>query len=290
MNKVRKAIIPAAGFGTRMLPATKVVPKELIPVVDKPVIQYVVEEAAASGITDILIVISADKLAIKEHFEQNTFLEKHLHKKGKTQLLEELQSIHQLANIEYVFQKEMNGLGDAVRYGKDFVGEEAFAVLLGDTILSSDDLPVTRQLINVYEEHHSSVVALDAIPKHLVSKYGVIDGKKIEEHLFKIENLIEKPPVEEAPSNLVIASRYVLTPEIFKLLETIPRGHNNEIQLTDAMRVLLETQEMYGLEFDGIRHDVGSKLGFIKTNIMYGLEHKAFKKDLKNWIRGLELE
>jgi len=291
MSKVKKAIIPAAGFGTRLLPATKSQPKEMIPIVDKPVIQYVIEEAVASGITDILMVIGKGKRAIEEHFDHNFELEYNLAQKGKKEELEMIKRISDMANIHFVWQKELNGLGDAVRYGRLHVGNEPFAVLLGDTILDSNtEKPVMRQIMEVYERHQASVVALEEVPRSLTHRYGVMGGVAVDANgLYKVDQWIEKPRPEEAPSNLVIAGRYVFTPEIFDLLEVIPTGVNNEIQLTDAMRLLLKTQDMYGLHFDGKRFDVGNKLDFIKTNLLFGLKREEFQEPLKQWLKELEL-
>lgn len=289
MSTVKKAIIPAAGFGTRLLPATKSQPKEMIPIVDKPVIQYVIEEAVDSGITDILMVIGKGKRAIEEHFDHNFELEYNLEQKGKLEDLEMIKRISDMANIHFVWQKELNGLGDAVRYGRLHVGNEPFAVLLGDTILdSSTNVPVMRQILDVFDEYQASVVALEEVPLALTHRYGVMGGNPVNENgLYKVNQWIEKPRIEEAPSNLVIAGRYVFTPEIFDLLEVIPTGVNNEIQLTDAMRLLLKDQAMYGLHFDGKRFDVGNKLDFIKTNLLFGLKREEFGAELEAWVKDL---
>ena len=259
---IKKAVIPAAGYGTRFLPLTKSQPKEMIPIVDTPVIQYVVEEAVNSGITDILMIIGKGKRAIEEHFDRNAILEESLTQKEQFEMLDKIRSISNLANIHFVWQKEMNGLGDAIRYAKYHVGNEPFALLLGDTLVQSDTAPVTSQLIDVYNKYKGSVVALEEVNMDLVHKYGVIDGKQLEGHVFKANDWVEKPSKEEAPSNLVIASRYIFTPEIFDILEETSPGKNNEIQLTDAMRQLVKKQAMYGLKFDGKRYDIGNKTGF----------------------------
>lgn len=285
---IKKAVIPAAGFGTRMLPATKSQPKEMIPIVDKPVIQYVIEEAVESGITDILMVIGKGKRAIEEHFDTNFELEYRLEQQGKKEELEMIRRITDMADIHFVWQKELNGLGDAVRYGRQHVGNEPFVVLLGDSILQTEnDKPVTRQLMEVFDQYQASVIALEEVPRANVSRYGVMGGLQIGDHLYEVEEWIEKPRVEEAPSNLVIAGRYAFTPEIFDLLEVIPTGVNNEIQLTDAMRLLLTEQKMYGHHFLGKRYDVGNKLDFIKTNVLFGLQRPEFGANLKEWLKGL---
>lgn len=288
IRKITKAIIPAAGFGTRFLPFTKAVPKELIPVVDKPTLQYVIEEAAASGITDILMVISTGKDAIQNHFKPNFELEARLQETGKKKLLAELQKISKLANISYVNQDELNGLGHAVLQGKSFIGDEPFAILLGDTVTTSDSSPVISQLIAAYDKTNSSVVALEEVPMEKVSRYGVIDGEDHNGGLYKVKNFVEKPAVDRAPSNLVIASRYVFSPEIFSFLENTPRGKGNEIQLTDAMHAMLKEHHMYGLKFDGKRHDIGNKLDFVKATIEFALKRDDIKDQVREYIRELD--
>ena len=271
---VRKAIIPAAGLGTRFLPITKSVPKEMLPVVDKPTIQYVVEECVCSGIKEILIVIGDGKRPIEEYFGRAPNLERVLEEHGKSELRDEIRRISDLAEIHYVWQNELKGLGDAVLCGQAFCGNEPFALLLGDTIVESDNStrPVLKKLMEIYDEREASVVALEEVPDHKVSRYGIAGGNEIRDGVIQIDRLIEKPSLEEAPSNLAIASRYVFCPEIFALLEETPRGKNNEIQLTDAMRALLAAHSMFGLRFAGKRHDLGNKLDFIKTNLHYALK------------------
>jgi UTP--glucose-1-phosphate uridylyltransferase len=282
---IKKAVIPAAGWGTRFLPITKSQPKEMIPIVDTPVIQYVVEEAVASGITDILMIIGKGKRSIEEHFDRSLQLEESLMAKKQFDLLEQIKKISNLANIHFIWQKEMNGLGDAIRYARDHVGKEPFAVLLGDTLIAGEGEPITKQLIDVYERYKSSVVALEEVPMENVHRYGVIKGKKLEKHVLIAEDFIEKPSKEEAPSNLAIASRYIFTPEIFDYLEKTKPGKNNEIQLTDAMREMVKKYAMYGLKFKGKRYDIGNKLDFLKTNIIYGLEHEEVGKPLREWLK-----
>ncbi len=282
---IKKAVIPAAGWGTRFLPITKSQPKEMIPIVDTPVIQYVVEEAVASGITDILIIIGKGKRAIEEHFDRSPILEESLLAKNQIDLLEQIKKISNLANIHFIWQKEMNGLGDAIRYASDHVGNEPFAVLLGDTLISGEGEPITKQLIAVYERYKSSVVALEEVPMENVHKYGVIKGKMLEDNVLIAEDFIEKPSAEEAPSNLAIASRYIFTPEIFNFLAKLKPGKNNEIQLTDAMRDMVKKHAMYGLRFKGTRYDIGNKLDFLKTNIIYGLIHEEVGEPLREWLK-----
>lgn len=284
--KVRKAVIPAAGFGTRFLPVTKSQPKEMIPIVDTPVIQYVVEEAVKSGITDILLIIGRGKRAIEEYFDRSWELENTLEEKGKLDLLKQIRDITSMANIHFIWQKEMLGLGHAIMHAKTFVGNEPFAVLLGDTLVESNSArPVTGQLIDVYKKYGSSVVGLEKVAPELTSRYGVIDGEEVEDRILKAKSFVEKPAPSEAPSNYVIASRYIFTPEIFDHLDKTKPGKNNEIQLTDAMLSLVSEQEMYGLQFDGVRYDVGNKLDFIKTNLIFGLKTADINEELKEWLR-----
>lgn len=285
---MRKAVIPAAGFGTRFLPFTKAVPKEMIPLIDKPVIQYVVEEAVAAGLTEILIIVSTGKIAIQDHFNPEVALEQRLEASGKTALLAELKAINRLANIHYVYQQELNGLGDAVKYAECFVGDEPFAILLGDTVTSSDFMPVTAQLVKAYEKVNAPVVALEEVPWEKTSRYGVISGQSEDGSLYKIDKFVEKPAPAEAPSNLVIASRYVFTPEIFQHIKNTPRGKGGEIQLTDAMLLMLQAHPMYGLKVNGKRHDIGNKLDFIKSTVEFALKRPEFKDQVAEWLQSLK--
>lgn len=283
---IRKAVIPAAGFGTRFLPLTKAQPKEMLPIVDTPTIQMVIEEAVASGITDILMVIGKSKRAIEEHFDRNFELEQELENKGKEQLLDQVRHISTMANIHFVWQKELNGLGDAVSYAKSHVGNEPFALLLGDTVLESySEVPVTRQLIDVFENYNGSVVALEEVPMDNVSRYGVLDGQEMDDGVYRVSDFIEKPSPDEAPSNLAFAGRYIFTPDIFDFLIQTARGKNNEIQLTDAMRTMAQSRPMFGCRFQGTRHDIGNKLEFIKTNIHYALKHEELKGPLLEYLK-----
>jgi len=283
---IRKAVIPAAGFGTRFLPVTKSQPKEMLPIVDKPVIQYVVEEAVASGITDILMVIGKGKRAIEEHFDRNFELETELAEKGREEELAMVRRISELADIHFVWQKELRGLGDAVACARHHIGNEPFAVLLGDTLVESIT-PVTLQLARLFERYRESVVALEEVPLSKVNRYGVIAGRLISEGVYLIEDFVEKPLPSEAPSNLAIAGRYVLTPDIFECIERTPSGKNNEIQLTDAMQMLVGTRAMYGLRFDGHRHDIGNKLDFIRTNVVFALQRDDLRAEVTVFIREL---
>lgn len=270
MMVVKKAVIPAAGRGTRFLPATKAQPKEMLPVVDKPVIQYVVEEAIASGITDILIITGKGKRAIEDHFGKSEM---------NNRFLDELDELMSGVNLFYIRQREPRGLGDAVYYAKSFVGEEAFALLLGDTIT----IPAcTAELIRKYEKFKSAIIAVEAVPEEKLSSYGIIKGKEIEGDTYLVEDLVEKPKPEEAPSNLGILGRYILTPAIFDALEMTPPGKGNEIQLTDALRLLGE--KVYAYVYGGKRYDIGNKLDWLKSNIELSLEDERFKDALKNFI------
>jgi len=285
LEMIKKAVIPAAGFGTRFLPATKSQPKEMLPVVDKPTIQYVVEEAVASGITDILMIIGKGKRAIEEHFDRNVELEMLLSGKDKHRELQVIKGITEIANITFVWQKESNGLGDAIRYARNHTNNEPFAILLGDTIMEPfSGVPVTRQLMDVFETYGGPVVAMEEVNPADVSKYGIIDGINIADEVYRINSFVEKPEIKQAPSNLAIASRYIFTPGIFDYLDKVKPGKNNEIQLTDAMQMMVKNTGMYGLKFNGIRHDIGNKLDFLKTNVLYGLKREDFGTEFKEWL------
>lgn len=281
---ITKGVIPAAGFGTRFLPFTKAQPKEMLPIVDTPTIQYVVEEAVSSGITDILMIIGRGKRAIEEHFDRNFELEQQLREQNKSEELEKIQAITKLADIHFIWQKELNGLGDAIRYAYQHVRKEPFAVLLGDTLIEGSGQPITRQLMDVFDTYHHSVVALEKIDRESVGRYGIIGGEIIRDKIYRINQFIEKPDRAEAPSDLAIASRYIFTPEIFDYLNRLKPGINNEIQLTDAMQLMLKDHPMYGLQFEGRRHDIGNKLDFLKTNVLYGLNREDLAGDFKEWL------
>ena len=283
---IRKAVIPAAGLGTRFLPVSKSQPKEMLPIVDKPVIQYVIEEAADAGLRDVLMVIGKSKRAIEEHFDRNFELENALAARGREAELEAIRRISTIARMHFVWQRELNGLGDAVAYARDHVANEPFAVLLGDTLIESDP-PLTRQLVQVFDRFRDPVVLLEEVPREKVHRYGVISGTEIEPGLFKITDLVEKPDPSKAPSNLAIAGRYLLVPEIFEHIDSTPRGKNNEIQLTDAMRSMVKNRPMYGLKLNGRRYDIGNRLDFLKTNIIYGLRRPDLRDDLAEYIREL---
>ena len=274
---ITKAVIPAAGLGTRFLPATKAQPKEMLPVVDKPVTQYVVEEAIASGIKDILIITGKGKRAIEDHFDKS---------KMENEFLDEIDEMMNHVNLLYTRQREPRGLGDAVYYAKSFVGDEAFALLLGDTITVPG---CTQELIKKYEEFKfkTSIIAVEKVPKEKISSYGIIKGKEVEGDIYLIDDLVEKPSVEEAPSNLGILGRYVLTPAIFDAIEQTHPGKGNEIQLTDALRLVREREKIYAYVYGGRRYDIGNKLDWIKSNIELSLADKRFNNELEKFLQSL---
>lgn len=280
MTRVTKAIIPAAGMGTRFLPATKSMPKEMLPIVDKPVLQYVIEEAADSGIEDILIVTGRGKFAIENHFDYNPDLEAFLRASGKHELVEQVRDIGERANIHYIRQKEQLGLGDAIRLGRQHMGREPFAVLLGDTIIDSsgqdDGQPGLRQLLDAYETHGGSVVAVHRVPREWVVRYGIVDGEALEDdrNLYRLRQLVEKPAVNVAPSELAIAGRYVFTADIFDCIDRTERGVGGEIQLTDAMNLLAQQQPMFALAWSAKRYDIGNRIEYAKCFLDFALRRK----------------
>ncbi|MFC1558607.1 UTP--glucose-1-phosphate uridylyltransferase GalU [candidate division KSB1 bacterium] len=286
---IRKAVIPSAGFGTRFLPATKAQPKEMLPIVDTPTIQFVVEEAVLSGIEDILIIIGKGKRAIEDHFDNSFELENELAEKSNDDLLKEIQRISNLANIHFIRQKHMNGLGDAIYHAKQHVDDEPFAVLLGDTIIDSPK-PCLAQLIKIFEEYSKTIIGLEEVSEEKIPRYGIIDGDIIKDHLYLLKDFIEKPSIEEAPSNLAIGGRYIFTSDIFKYIEKTPPGKNNEIQITDAIKLLNKDQAVYGYKFDGIRYDIGGKLDFLKTNVEFALKRDEFKEDFLAFLREIVKE
>lgn len=284
--KIRKAIIPAAGQGTRFLPATKAMPKEMLPIVDKPTIQYIVEEAVASGIEDIIIVTGKGKRAIEDHFDTSFELEFGLAEKEKWDLLDSVRKSSEMADIHYIRQKEPKGLGHAIWCARKFIGNEPFAVLLGDDIVQADT-PALKQMMDVYEQYQSSIVGVQTVPWEEVSRYGIVDGTSLADRVYRANRLVEKPAQEDAPSNLAILGRYILTPRIFDLLGEQQAGVGGEIQLTDAIARLSELERIIAFDFEGKRHDVGEKMGFIQTTIHYALQRGELKEDLLKYLRDI---
>jgi UTP--glucose-1-phosphate uridylyltransferase len=282
--KIRKAVIPAAGLGTRFLPATKAQPKEMLPIVDKPAIQYIIEEAVESGIEEILIITGRNKGAIEDHFDISFEIEAELKQKKKYNLLQLVDKISKLAQIYYTRQKETRGLGHALLCAKGFVGNEPFAVMLGDDIVDSS-VPCLKQLIDNYNKFQTSIIGVQEIPRAELNKYGIISGTKIENNIYAINDLVEKPAVDEAPSNIAILGRYILTPKIFEVLENTTPGINGEIQLTDALKSLLEFEPIFAYVFNGKRYDIGDKLGFLKANIELALKQKDIREDFLVYLR-----
>lgn len=284
--KVRKAVIPAAGLGTRFLPATKAQPKEMLPIVDKPTLQYIIEEAVDSGIEEILIITGRNKTSIENHFDRSIELELELEKKGKRDLLKEVRKISDMVNIHYIRQKEPLGLGHAIYCAKSFIGDEPFAVLLGDDIVYSKK-PCLMQMIEVYNEYKTTILGVQEVPKDEVDKYGIVLGKAIEDRVYKVKDLIEKPNVEDAPSNIAILGRYIISPEIFHILKNTRPGKNGEIQLTDALKELTKHEAMYAYNFEGRRYDVGDKIGFLEATVEYALRNEELREDFLEYLIGI---
>ncbi len=288
--RVRKAVFPAAGWGTRFLPATKAQPKEMLPLVDKPVIQYAVEEAVAAGIEQVIIVTSSQKRAIEDHFDIDFELEQLLEQRGDIDMLRQIRHISDLADIAYVRQKEQLGLGHAVLVAKEIVGHEPFAVILSDDVVVSER-PCIGQLIHAYTQTHSSVVAVMEVPPEETSRYGGIAGEQADgdDRLYRMTDIVEKPKPENAPSNLAVIGRYVLTPKIFEKLEQTPRGAGGEIQLTDAIEALMQEQDVYGYAFEGVRYDAGTSMGWLKASVELALERPDIGGEFREYLRGLDL-
>jgi UTP--glucose-1-phosphate uridylyltransferase len=280
---VKKAVIPAAGLGTRFLPVTKSMPKEMLPIIDKPVIHYVVEEAIESGIEDIIIITGRGKRAIEDYFDASPELEMHLKNNNKTKQLNLITDITSLPEIHYIRQKELKGLGDAILIAEKHVGNEPFAVLLGDDIVKNKT-PCTKQLIDIFEQYRSTIIAVMQVHKEQTGKYGIIKGRQIEEHIYDVEDVIEKPRIDEAPSDLGAVGRYLFTPEIFDCLKKTQRGVGNEIQLTDAIKFLINVQKVYAYTFNGTRYDAGDKAGYIQAVIDYALQNDEIKKRIMEHI------
>ena len=283
-KKIRKAIIPAAGLGTRFLPATKAQPKEMLPIVDKPTLQYIIEECVASGIEEILIITGRNKKSIEDHFDKSVELELELEQKGKVELLEIVQNISNMINIHYIRQKEPKGLGDAIYCARHFIGDEPFAVMLGDDIVDSK-VPCLKQLISTYEEYRTTILGVQTVDEEDTDKYGIIKGKFIEDRVYKVKDLVEKPEPGKAPSNIAILGRYIITPEIFDILEYLPAGKNGEVQLTDALRELANKEAMYAYDFEGTRYDVGDKLGFLKATVDFALKREHLQDDFIKYLK-----
>lgn len=284
--KVRKAIIPAAGLGTRFLPATKAQPKEMLPIVDKPTIQYIIEEAVKAGIQDIIIVTGRNKRSIEDHFDRSIELELELEKGNKQEMLDMVRGISEMANIHYIRQKEPRGLGHAILAARHFIGNEPFAVLLGDDVVVSKQ-PCLGQMLDVFREYQTSILGVQTVAHEVVNKYGIIAGKQVDDRVYKVNDMVEKPALEEAPSNVAVLGRYIITPEIFPFLETQDEGCGGEIQLTDALKRLAKEQAMYAYDFKGHRYDVGTKTGFIQANIEFALRNDELKDEMKAYLESL---
>ncbi|MGH9932805.1 MAG: UTP--glucose-1-phosphate uridylyltransferase GalU [Pyrinomonadaceae bacterium] len=287
-QRVRKAVFPAAGLGTRFLPATKASPKEMLPLVDKPLIQYVVEEAVASGVESVIIVTGRGKAAIEDHFDVSFELEKLLEARGKQAELKAMRAISEMARVSYVRQQEALGLGHAVLQARDLVGDEPFAVMLSDDIIDSE-IPALKQLLDVYEKYDAPVVAVCQVEGDAISRFGVVDGEEVEEGVYRIKGLVEKPSFADAPSDLAIIGRYVLTPEIFDEIEKTTPGAIGEIQITDAMRSLLKQRPFYAVRFKGKRYDAGDKLGFLIATVEFALKHEELGPEFREYLRTLKL-
>lgn len=286
MKKVKKAVIPAAGLGTRFLPATKAQPKEMLPIVDKPTLQYIIEEAVNSGIEDILIITGRNKKSIEDHFDKSVELELELEKSGKEDLLKMVRDISDMINIQYVRQKEPRGLGHAVLCAKNFINNEPFAVILGDDIVDSKK-PCLKQIMEVYDEYNTSILGVQRVDKNDVNKYGIIDAKHIEDRVYLVKDMVEKPDLEKSPSNIAILGRYILTSDIFDILQEQKPGKNGEIQLTDALKTLCSYQAMYAYEFEGKRYDVGDKFGFLQATVEFALKNPAIRDEFATYIKAI---
>ncbi len=287
-QKIRKAVFPAAGLGTRFLPATKAMPKEMLPLVDKPLIQYGVEEAVASGIESILIITGRGKSVIEDHFDISFELEQVLRERGKAEALQVARGVAELARISYVRQREALGLGHAILQARDFVGDEPFAVLLPDDIVEAA-VPALKQMLSVYEEYDAPVVGTMRVAGEAISRFGALDAEEVSDGVFKIKDMVEKPPFADAPSDLAIIGRYILTPDIFAEIERTPRGAGGEIQITDAMRSLAQKRPFYAVRFDGTRHDAGDKLGFLIATVEFALQRPDLAPQFVEYLRSLKL-
>jgi UTP--glucose-1-phosphate uridylyltransferase len=281
---VRKAVIPAAGLGTRFLPATKAMPKEMLPIVDKPTIQYIIEEAINSGIDEILIITGKNKRAIEDHFDRSIEFEHELERKNKLDLLKIVKDTSELAEIHYIRQKEPKGLGHAIYCARTFVGNEPFAVLLGDDVVYNNQIPCLKQMIDVYDKYQSTVLGVQQVDLSQVNKYGIVDGKKLTDHIYQVNGLVEKPSENDAPSNIAILGRYIITPKIFKILEETTPGKGGEIQLTDALNKLVEVEKTFAYIFEGRRYDLGSKQGFLEATVETALKRTDIRDEFLDYL------
>lgn len=284
MSIIRKAIIPVAGFGTRFLPVTKTIPKEMIPIIDKPTIQYIIEEAVESGITDILLITSKYKKPIEDYFDNFKELEYVLEKSKNYEMLGMIKKLSNMVNITFVRQKEQNGLGHAIYHGKTFVGNEPFCVLLGDDIVYSKNKPCLRQLMDCYDQYGGTILGVQEVNKEDVSKYGIVDGKEISKNIYKVNNLIEKPFIDEAPTNIAILGRYIISPSIFHYLENATLGKLGEVQLTDSLVKLIDKEQVHAYKFEGMRYDIGDKIGYLKATIDYALRDNNMKGIITDYL------
>ncbi len=289
MMKIRKAVIPAAGLGTRFLPATKAQPKEMLPIVDKPTIQYIIEEAVASGIENIVIVNGRNKGSIEDHFDRSIELELELELKQKLDELKMVKAISEMTNIFFIRQKKPLGLGHAVLCAREFIGNEPFAVLLGDDVVVSKT-PALRQMIDVFNEYHSSVLGVQTVPHELTFQYGIVDGKAVDDGVYKVKDLVEKPSIDETPSDIAILGRYILTPEVFSYLSSQEKGAGDEIQLTDALKRMAKDEAVYAFDFKGHRYDCGSKIGFLQANLEFALRRPELREELETYLKTLSAD
>ena len=283
--KIRKAVIPAAGLGTRFLPATKAQPKEMLPIVDKPTLQYIIEECIESGIEEILIITGRNKKSIEDHFDKNIELEMELEKSGKQEMLEMVRNISDMANIHFIRQKEPKGLGHAIYCSKTFVGNEPFAVLLGDDIVYNEEKPCLKQILECYNEYKTSILGVQKVPRENINIYGIVEAKHIEDRVYKVKGLIEKPNMNQTNSNIAILGRYIITPRIFEILENLEPGKGGEIQLTDALLKLSKEEAIYAYNFEGKRYDVGDKFGFLQATVEYALRKDKLKDDFIKYLK-----
>lgn len=281
---IKKAVIPAAGLGTRFLPATKAQPKEMLPIIDIPTIQYVVQECVDSGIEDILIVTGKGKRSIEDHFDRNIELEERVREREDELWYNELRHIDSMANIHFIRQKEQNGLGDAIYHARFHCGNEPFAVLLGDSVNDSV-IPITQQMIDAYEQYHHSIIAVQQVSQEKVNRYGIMGGEFLSDRIMRVREMVEKPEPDKAPSNWAVAGRYILTPEIFQAIEQTPRGKGNEIQITDSLRILMQTEDIIAMKIEGRRYDIGNKLDYLKTTVDFALKRREFAAPFVEYMR-----